>query len=40
MQEGTFDIEELERSQNCRWEEFKRLGLLLEREEDAALLED
>lgn len=40
MQEGTFDIEELERSQRCRWEEFKRLGLLLEREEDAALLDD
>jgi hypothetical protein len=33
-------LEEIERAQKRRWEKFKRLGLVLEREEDAALLDD
>lgn len=39
MEDGTFDLEELERAQQRRWEKIRRLGLLLEREEDAALLD-
>jgi L-alanine-DL-glutamate epimerase-like enolase superfamily enzyme len=33
-------LEEIERAQKRRWEKFKRLGLVLEREGDAALLDD
>jgi len=40
MEEGKFDLERLERAQQRRWEKLRRLNLLLEREEDAALSDD
>ena len=40
MEEGKFDLERFERAQQRRWERFRRLNLLLEREEDAALSDD
>jgi len=40
MKEGKFDLERFERAQQHRWEKFRRLGLLLGREEDAALSDD
>jgi len=40
MEEGKFDLERFERAQQRRWEKFRRLGLLLGREEDAALSDD
>ena len=40
MEEGKFNLERFERAQQRRWERFRRLNLLLEREEDAALSDD
>lgn len=40
MEEGIFELEKFERSQQRRWEMIKRLGLALEREEDAISTDD
>jgi hypothetical protein len=40
MEEGKFDLKELERTQQRRWQELRDLGLLLEQEDDEAFLDD